>query len=83
MTRKPAARKTKTARKTTPRPLRAKKPDALDSLIAASAQALALPLDPAWHGGIRFNLRLIFTHAALVDEFPLGDETEPAPVFHA
>jgi 1-carboxybiuret hydrolase subunit AtzG-like protein len=84
MTRKPATRKTRTARRgTTSRPLRAKKPDALDALVAASAAALALPLDPAWRGGIRFNLRLIFTHAALVDEFPLGDETEPAPVFHA
>jgi len=84
MIRKPAAHKSRTARRgTTPRPLRAKKPDALDTLIAASAQALALPFDPAWQGGIRLNLRLIFTHATLVDEFPLADETEPAPVFHA
>ncbi len=85
MTRKPAARKTRTARRgrTQAPPIRVKKPDALDTLIGASAQALALPLDPAWHGGIKFNLRLIFTHAALVDEFPLADESEPAPVFHA
>ena len=84
MTRKPATRKTSTARRrATSRRSPAKKPEPSDALLAASAAALALPLDPAWHGGIRFNLRLIFTHAALVDEFPLADETEPAPVFHA
>jgi hypothetical protein len=62
---------------------RAGKADAVDALITASAQALALPIDPAWHGSIRFNLQLALTLAARVDEFPLPDETEPAPVFHA
>lgn len=51
-------------------------------LIAASAQALALPLDPAWHA-VKLNLQLLFKHAALVDEFLLADEIEPAPVFRA
>ncbi len=85
MIRKPATPKTRSKRRgPAPAPsLRVKKPDPLDTLIAASAQALALPLDPAWRGGIEFNLRLIFTHAALVDAFPLADETEPAPVFDA
>lgn len=55
----------------------------MDTLIAASAQALALPIDRAWRASVKFNLRVIFTHAALVDEFPLSDDTEPAPVFHA
>jgi hypothetical protein len=49
----------------------------------ASAQALALPVDPAWHSGIRFNLQLVLTLAARIDEFALPDEAEPAPVFHA
>jgi len=40
-------------------------------------------LDPAWREGITFNLRLILRHAKLVDEFPLPDHTEPAPVFYA
>ena len=85
MARKAATRKTKTAKKTKTRArrLRVERPDAIDALIASSAEALALPIDPAWHGGVRFNLRLIFTHAALVDEFPLADDIEPAPVFHA
>lgn len=59
------------------------KPDAIDALVTAGAQALALPVDPAWHGSIRFNLQLVLTLAARVDEFPLPDDAEPAPVFHA
>jgi len=61
----------------------AKRADALDTLVTASAQALGLALDPAWHGSVAFNLRLILRHAALVDEFALPDDAEPAPVFHA
>jgi Protein of unknown function (DUF4089) len=57
--------------------------DALDQLVALSAKVLALPLDPAWHASVRFNLQLILDHAAKVESFPLPDETEPAPVFHA
>ena len=63
--------------------MRAKKPDAIAALVAASAQALALPLEPAWHVGVKFNLQLLLTHAARVDEFLLPGETEPAPVFRA
>ena len=82
-----AARKTKSARATRPRPARAaaktKQENSVDAFVAASAQALGLVLDPAWHAGIAFNLRLILRHAALVDEFALPDDAEPAPVFHA
>ncbi len=62
-----------------------KKPthDAVDTMIAASAQALGLALDPAWQAGIKLNLQLVLRHAALVDEFLLPDDAEPAPVFHA
>jgi hypothetical protein len=42
-----------------------------------------LPIDPAWRAGVKLNLQLIFRYAALVDEFALPDETEPAPVFRA
>jgi hypothetical protein len=69
--------------RTPARPLRAKKPDAIATLVAASAQALALPLEPVWHAGVIFNLQLLLTSAARVDEFVLPDETEPAPVFRA
>jgi len=62
---------------------KAKQADGIDVLVKANAQALGLRLDPAWHDSIAFNLRLILRHAALVDEFALPDDTEPAPVFHA
>jgi hypothetical protein len=61
----------------------AKPADVVDSLVAANAQALRLTLDPSWQGGIKFNLGLILRLAALVDEFPLPDDTEPGPVFYA
>jgi hypothetical protein len=59
------------------------RPDALDALVTAAAQALALPIDRAWHGSIKFNLQLALAMAARVDEFALPDDAEPAPVFHA
>jgi len=52
-------------------------------MVAASARALGLTLDPAWHRSVAFNLRLILRFGALVDEFALPDDTEPASVFHA
>jgi hypothetical protein len=57
--------------------------DFLDSLIAGGARALALSIDPAWHDSVKFNLGLILRLAALFDSFPLPDDTEPGPVFHA
>jgi Protein of unknown function (DUF4089) len=57
--------------------------DATDAMIAATAHALGLPIDPAWQTNVKFNLQLILRHAALVDEFPLPDDTEPAAVFRA
>jgi hypothetical protein len=78
--RKPrVARATKAAaRKTSAAPR-----DALDALVEAGAEALGLPLDPAWQASVKFNLALILRHAALVEEFPLPDDAEPAPVYHA
>jgi hypothetical protein len=74
----------KTARKASAPPRRqAAKPDAIDTLIAASAKALGLPLDLAWRDSVAFNVRLILSHAARVEEFALPDDAEPAPVFHA
>ena len=82
-----AGRKTKPARAKRPRPTpsaaKAKREDSIDALVTANAQALGLALDPTWHESIAFNLRLILRHAALVDEFALPDDAEPAPVFHA
>jgi len=53
------------------------------TLVAAAARALRLPMNSAWESGVIFNIQLILRHAALVDEFPLPDEAEPAPVFRA
>jgi Protein of unknown function (DUF4089) len=57
--------------------------DFVDALITLSAQALGLIINPAWRDGVKFHLRLVLDHAAKVDEFPLPDDCEPAPVFHA
>jgi hypothetical protein len=93
LTRKPKSARAKAAGKKKAQPMaraaakpRAAKPsppDAIDALVEASAQALALPLDPAWHGGVKFNLQLVLRHAAIVEAFPLADDAEPAPVFRA
>ena len=56
---------------------------ALDGWIMASAQVLKLPLDPAWLPAVRQNVEVTFRLAAQVDEFPLPDDAEPAPVFEA
>jgi hypothetical protein len=55
----------------------------LDDYIDAAAWSLRLRLDPAWRPTIRANLEVTLRIAALVDEFPLPDEAEPAPVFRA
>jgi hypothetical protein len=57
--------------------------DSIDALVAASAQALRLQIDPGWHAAVRTNVQLLLKHAALVEEFSLADDTEPAPVFRA
>jgi hypothetical protein len=79
--------KHKTARKTKPaapkRTSAPQRPDFASEMVTASAQALGLKLDPAWEANVTFNLQLILRHAALVDEFALSDDAEPAPTFHA
>jgi len=57
--------------------------DFIEDLMVASAQALALTIDPAWRDGVRFHLRLVLDHATRVDAFDLADDAEPAPLFHA
>jgi hypothetical protein len=64
------------------RPVTAQR-DEIGVLVTAGAQALGLTLDPAWQASVAFNLKLILRHAALVDEFPLPDDAEPAPIYHA
>jgi Protein of unknown function (DUF4089) len=57
--------------------------DTLDHFIEAAAQALALPVEPAWRPAIRFNLQVTLNAAGLFADFPLPDDAEPAPIFVA
>jgi hypothetical protein len=57
--------------------------DPLDDLIDAAARALELPIEPAWKAAVKINLQVTLRHGALVAEFALPDDAEPAPVFVA
>jgi hypothetical protein len=59
------------------------KADNIAALVAANAEALHLNIKPAWLPGVIFNLGLIMRMAALVDEFPLADDAEMAPLYSA
>jgi hypothetical protein len=57
--------------------------DPLDDLITATADVLALPIDPAWRPAVRSHLEVTLRLARLVDELELPDDAEPAPIFRA
>jgi 1-carboxybiuret hydrolase subunit AtzG-like protein len=57
--------------------------ETIDTLIDASAAALGLPIEPEWRAGIKANLQVSLRLGALVADFELPDEAEPAPVFEA
>ena len=57
--------------------------DTLDDFIDAAAAALGLPVESEWKPGIKANLQVTLRVAAMVAEFELPDEAEPAPVFEA
>ena len=57
--------------------------DPLDRFVDAGAQALDLKLEPAWKGAVKTNLEVTLALAALLADFPLPDDAEPAPVFSA
>jgi hypothetical protein len=52
-----------------------------DAYVDAAAALIGLPIDPAHRPGVVLNLERIAQMAALVMDFPLPDEIEPAPVF--
>jgi hypothetical protein len=58
-------------------------PDITDTWIASSAAMLGVPIDIAWLPSIRANVEVTFRLAKLVEDFPLPDEAEPAPVYEA
>jgi hypothetical protein len=49
--------------------------------VDAAAALIGLPIDPAHRPGVVVNLERIAQMAALVMEFALPEEAEPAPVF--
>ena len=53
----------------------------LDAYVNAMARALGIAIAPEWRAAVKANLAVTFRMAALVAEFPLPDEAEPAPVF--
>ena len=57
--------------------------DMTDAWITSSAAMLGLPVEAAWLPTIRANVEVTFRLAKLIDDFPLGDEAEPAPVYEA
>jgi len=57
--------------------------DRIDGYIDAAAEALGLPLDPAWKPAVKANLLVNLRLGAIAADFALPDEAEPAPVFGA
>jgi hypothetical protein len=57
--------------------------DTLDDLITATADALALPIDPAWRPAVRTHLEVTLRLGKLIEDVDLPDDAEPAPVFRA
>jgi hypothetical protein len=52
-----------------------------EAYVDAAARLVGLKLDPAYRPGVVLNLERVAQMAVLVMEFPLPDDTEPAPVF--
>jgi hypothetical protein len=52
-----------------------------ETYVDAAAALIGLPIDPAHRPGVVLNLERIAQMAALVMEFPLPEDIEPAPVF--
>jgi Protein of unknown function (DUF4089) len=57
--------------------------DPLDEFILRAARSLGLTIEPAWMPAVRANLQAALTLGAIVGEFALPDDAEPAPVFRA
>ena len=55
----------------------------LDAFIDASAALLGVTIEPDWRGPVRANLAVSLRMGALVMDFALPDDAEPAPVFTA
>jgi hypothetical protein len=52
-----------------------------EAYVDAAARLIGLPIEPAHRPGVVLNLERIARLAALVMEFDLPEEIEPAPVY--
>jgi hypothetical protein len=57
--------------------------DDLDTWLDANAALLGITVAPEWRDAVRLHLRITRETAQCLMEFPLPDETDPAPVFRA
>jgi RNAse (barnase) inhibitor barstar len=55
----------------------------LDTLIDVAARAIDLPVESEWKPDVKAHLEVLLRLAAVVEQFKLPDEAEPAPVFEA
>ena len=51
--------------------------------VESGLRRLGITIAPEWLPAIRFHLDLSLAMGAMVAEFPLPDEADPAPVFRA
>jgi hypothetical protein len=57
--------------------------DRIDAFVASAAALLDLPVEDGWKPAIHANLEVTLRLAKLVEDFPLAEDAEPAPVFEA
>lgn len=56
-------------------------PEQIESYVSAASAALELPITPSQRPGVIENFTRLAQLAALVNEFPLAPEDEPAPLW--
>ena len=57
--------------------------ETLNTFIDVASRAMDLPIEPEWKPAIKAHLDVLLRLAAVVEQFRLPDEAEPAPVFEA
>jgi 1-carboxybiuret hydrolase subunit AtzG-like len=57
--------------------------DPTDEFIEAAAKSLGITVDPGWMPSVRMNVEVMLMLARQLEEFPLPDDSEPAPVYKA
>ncbi|HME21823.1 MAG TPA: DUF4089 domain-containing protein [Acetobacteraceae bacterium] len=55
----------------------------LDAWLNANAALLGITVAPEWRDAVQLHLRITRDMAQCVLDFPLPDDADPAPVFHA